>query len=208
VRISTLVVGSTAALRTALDDESLVRLPPSADVVIVPTAAAFIGAPQAALKVAQLFDGRDVRAEALMITDRESNTDGYFVDRLSACDLVVLCDGSALHAKAVWRNSPVGDAIKTAGSLVAIGSVATALGEIMIDPRGGAPTVGLNYRPGAAFISGASDEQLARTRSLLDRGVPLVVLGPDGVLEYRDGIWRVVRSDGVVVTRGDEVVTL
>lgn len=204
---STWAVGSLAALRTVLDDAQL-ALEPNADVVVVPTAAAFVGATQAAVAVAQVFEGRNVRVEALMIVDRAASDEPYFLQRLAECDLLVLCDGSALHARAVWRNSRIGDAINAAPSLVVVGAVASALGDVMIDPRGGAPTIGLNFRPGVAFSPPASDEQLVRTRALLDGDVPLVVLGPQGAVHRCGEQWRVVRSEGVVVTRGDHEVIL
>ncbi len=208
MQTSTLAVGSLEALKDALADFALIDLPVDADVVVVPTAAAFIGAAEASVAVADVFGGRDVRVEALMVTDRASNAEGYFVDRLAQCDLVVLCDGSPLHARTVWRNSPVGDAINSAAQLVAVGGVASVLGEVMIDPRGGAPTTGLNYRSGVVLCPPSSDEQLRRTRSLLAGDVVLVVLGSNGALQFRSGRWRVVRPEGVVVTRGHDVVTL
>ena len=204
---STLAVGSLGALRAAVTSATL-GAPPNADVVVVPTAAAFTGAAEAALALARALEGLDARVEALMVTDRAAADETYFVSRLTDADLVVLGDGSALHARSVWRHSRVGDAINAATHLVAVGSVASVLGEVMIDPRGGAPTTGLNYRAGIALCSPASLEQLGRTRSLLGGDVTLVVLGARGVLEWREGAWRVVCGDDVEVTRGARVVTL
>lgn len=205
---STLCVGSLGALRDALVDDVLGTLAVNTDVVVVPTAAAFVGAAQTAVATAEVFDGLDLRIEALMVTDRASNAERYFVERLASAQLVVLCDGSPLHARMVWRNSPVGDAINAARSLVVIGAVASVLGDVMIDPRGGAPTIGLGYRSGVAFCAPASNEQLERTRSLLATDVALVVLGPRGIVQCGDDEWRVVCSADVVVTRGPDVVTL
>jgi len=89
---------------------------------------------------------------------------------------------------------------------VAIGAVASVLGEVMIDPRGGAPTTGLGYRRGAALSLPASDEQMARTRTLL-RDVALVAIGPSGVVHHDGEQWRVLCGD-VVVTRGPDVIEL
>jgi hypothetical protein len=106
----------------------------------------------------------------------------------------------------VWRANAFGDAINAASTLVAVGAVASVLGEVMIDPRGGAPTTGLGFRDGAALCLASSDEQMTRTRSLL-RDVPLVVLGPTGVVRH-DGVrWTVVTGD-VVVTFGHDVFEL
>jgi len=208
VESSTLVVGSLDALHAALEMGVHGVLAANADVVVVPTAAAFIGAAQAAVLTAGVFDDLDARVEALMLTDRASNSERYFIERLTAADLVVLCDGSPLHARMVWRNSPVGDAINATHSLVAIGAVASVLGDVMIDPRGGAPMIGLGYRPGVAICTPASEEQMDRTRSLLASDLALVVLGPRGVLHRDQDQWRVVRGTDVVVTRGGDAATL
>ena len=202
---STFAVGSLDALRTLLRDGPL-TLREHADVAVVPTAAAFTGFTEAAVLTGAVFDECDVRVEALMVSDRAATNDQYLIDRLASADVVVLCDGSPLHARSVWRANAFGDAIDAASMLIAIGAVSSVLGEVMIDPRGGAPTTGLGFRKGAALCLASSDEQMLRTRSLL-RDVPLVVLGPTGVVHHDGERWRVVAGD-VVVTRGHDAVEL
>jgi hypothetical protein len=201
----TYAVGSLDALRTLLRDGPL-ELAADADVVIVPTAAAFTGILEAALHTSAVFDDLDVSVEALMVSDRAATNDDYYANRLHKADLVVLCDGSALHARAVWRANDFGNAINAASTLVAIGEVASALGDVMIDPRGGAPTTGLGYRGGAALSVPASEEQMARTRSLLS-DVTLIVVSPSGVVRHDGEKWELVVGD-VTVTRGHDVVEL
>jgi hypothetical protein len=205
MRTSTYAVGSLGALSTLLRDGPL-EVHEGDDVVIVPTAAAFTGVTEASLRTSALFDDFDVRVEALMVTERAATLDSYFTNRVRNADLVVLCDGSALHARAVWRANDVGDAIKTASTLVVVGEVASAICEVMIDPRGGAPAPGLAYRKGAALCVPSSDEQMRRTRSLL-KDVVLVAIGPTGIVGYDGDRWSVVDGD-VVVTRGHDVVDL
>jgi hypothetical protein len=202
---STYAVGSLDALRTLLRDGPL-TIVEYADVVIVPTAAAFVGVTKAVLLTSAVFDEFDVRLEALMVSDRAATTDPYWTDRLTSADLVVLCDGSPLHARSVWRANPFGDAIAAAATLVAIGAVSSVLGDVMIDPRGGAPTTGLGYRSGAALCLIASDDQMVRTRSLLS-DVALVALGPTGIVHHDGDRWRVIAGE-VVVTRGLDVIEL
>ena len=95
----------------------------------------------------------------------------------------------------MWRANAFGDALDAASTLVAVGSVASVLGEVMIDPRGGAPTTGLGYRPGAALCAPSSDDQMARTRSLLGDEL-LVVLGPTAscTTTAHGGAWWPVTS--------------
>lgn len=205
---STVVVGSLGTLGAVVADQTLLHLKAGANIVILPTAAAFTGVSETATATGAVFAHLDAHVETLMVTDRASSADLNLVERIAKADLVVLCDGSSLHARSVWRNSPVGEAIAAAPQLVVIGSVAAVLGAAMIDPRGGAPTTGLSLRPGIAFCSPSSDEQMARTRSLVSSEITLVVLGPSGVLACESGHWRVVRDDDVVVTRGREVAAL
>ena len=202
------VVGSLDALRSALDEHALALEHRELDVTVVPTAAAFSGVAQASVLVANACLGLDARVEGLMVSDRASANEPYFAERIARCDIVVLCDGSALHARTVWRSTPVGDALKAARLLVAIGSIATVLGEVMIDPRGGAPTTGLGLFAGVAFCAPSSEEQLARTRTLLGIESALVVVGPRAVVRLHDGQWRVLDGDDVVVTRGHDIITL
>jgi len=204
---STLVVGSLGALRAGLDDQLLGEIGAGADVVVIPTAAAFTGAAEAALAVAEALEGTGARVEALMVTDRASAEEPHFVERLGQADLVVLCDGSPLHARTVWRATPVGEALPGVRRLVAVGSVASVLGVVMIDPRGGAPTTGLGYRPGLVICVGEGEDQLTRTRSLLAADETLVVLGPSGVLACDGTAWHVIVDD-VEVTRGHQRVVL
>jgi hypothetical protein len=202
---STYAVGSLDALATLLRDGPL-TLREHADVVIVPTAAAFIGITEAVLLTGAVFDELDVRLEALMVADRAATSNPFWTGRLTNADLVVLCDGSPLHARSVWRATALGDAINAAANLVAIGAVASVLGDVMIDPRGGAPTTGLGYRSGAALCVPSSDEQMSRTRSLLI-DVALITMSPNGVVRHDGDRWGVVGGD-VVVTRGHDVVEL
>ncbi|HVA53573.1 MAG TPA: hypothetical protein VNF05_08675 [Acidimicrobiales bacterium] len=204
---TTIVVGSLEALRDVLVAGALLDVSSDTDVVLLPTAAAFLGINEAAIELSVLFESSGARVEALMIADRASNDEPYFVRRISSADLVVLSDGSALHAKSVWHASPVGEAIRDARCVVAVGSVASLLGVVMIDPRGGAPTTGLGYRAGLVLGVTASDEQLSRTRTLLGADDTFSVLGPRGVV-YHDGSswWRA--SDDVVTTRAHDVVEL
>jgi hypothetical protein len=203
--ISTFAVGSLEALRTLLRDGPL-ELHENGDVVIIPTAAAFTGITEAALLTSTVFDDYEVRVEVLMVSDRAATNDPYYASRISKADLVVLCDGSALHARSVWRSNDFGHAIDAASTLVAVGEVASVLGDVMIDPRGGAPTTGLGFRNGAALCVPSSDEQMLRTRSLLS-DVVLMSIGTTGVAGHDGQEWRVLAGD-VVVTRGHDVIGL
>ncbi|MFY9783435.1 MAG: hypothetical protein WAK12_07890 [Acidimicrobiales bacterium] len=203
----TIAVGSFDGLRDMLSFDEPLHVTSDSDVVVMPTAAAFTGATQAAIELSTLFDESKAKVEALMNIDRASSHEPYFAERIRAADLVVLSDGSALHAKSVWHASLVGEAIRDARCIVAVGSVASVLGDVMIDPRGGAPTVGLGYREGLVIALSASEEQLHRTRTLLGAEATLAVLGRRGAVYFDGESWRTLNDD-VVVTREFTVVEL
>ena len=204
---TTLAVGSLGALRAVLRRGDVLDVAARGDVVVVTTAAAFSGVTEAAVEVAAACSDVDLAVDALVISDRAATREAYFARRILEAQLVVLCDGSPLHARAVWRATPVGEAIERAGQVVAVGSVATVLCEVMIDPRGGAPTTGLGYLGGAALALGLSEEQLRRTRSLVAPGVAVVAIGESGVVSHDGSTWSVVQGD-VVVTRGQDQAQL
>ncbi len=191
--MTTVVAGSLGALAAWWD------LPPAADVVALTTAAAFTGATGALAELRDALGGRAV--EGLPAPDAAAARDPGLAERVAMADVVVLVDGSPLHARTVWRVAPLRGALAGA-SLVAVGGVASVLGPVMIDPRGGAPTVGLGLREGPALTVPATAAQLARTRALLRPPRALVVVGPRGLLDERDGRWRVVVAQDVEVTRG------
>lgn len=202
-----MAMGSLAALRASLIRGDLLVVTSESDVVIVPTAAAFIGATEAAIDLSMVFEDSGARVEALMHLDRSSSDEPYFAQRAREADVVVLSDGSPLHAKSVWHQTPIGEAIREAPVVVTIGSVSSVLFETMIDPRGGAPTTGLAYREGLVVTTSSSDEQLSRTRTLLGDDAVLAVLGASGVLHGDGARWRVVTGD-VTTTRGQVNVEL
>ena len=183
-------------------------LAPDADVVVVTTAAAFTGMAEAALVAAEALTPLGARVEALMVGDRAAAAEPYFAQRIAEADLVVLVDGAALHARAVWRATPVGEAIGRAAVVVAVGSVASVLGEVMVDPRGGAPTTGLGWVSGIVLAAPAGEEQMDRTRALLGAGATLAVLGPRAAVAVVGGEWRTLLDRDLTLTRGAATVAL
>jgi cyanophycinase-like exopeptidase len=206
VTVDTVVSGSLSFL--ANDQwRSLFELNSGSDVVLLPTAAVFSGATQAALEAAQAFEASDARVEALMVSDRSSSNEQYFAQRVSEAQWVVLLDGSPLHARTTWRETAVGHALRSA-RLMAIGATATVIGEEMIDPRGGAPTTGLALRTGVVLATLSSHDQLVRTRNLLANFAPLVVLEPHGVVVACENEWSQLSENGVRASLGNAEVSL
>lgn len=200
-----LVSGSLELLARCLREEAR---PAGPDVVVVTTPAAFTGEAAAALAVAGALEGADLTVEALMAPDRAAAQEPYFARRVLESDVAVLVDGAALHARSVWRATPLGEALREARYLAAVGAGASVLGTHMVDPRGGAPTTGLGIVDGLVIGVAAPPDQLTRTRQLLGSTAPLAMLGPGSAVLWEVGRWRVLRPEGLEVTLGDEALTL
>jgi hypothetical protein len=71
--LETIAVGSLDALRDVLAVGDPLRVASDTDVILVPTAAAFVGAAESAIELSTLFEEYDAKVEALMNLDRSSS---------------------------------------------------------------------------------------------------------------------------------------
>ena len=153
------VAGSAFPLGAFLEE----RVGSEADVVILPTAAAFTGLAESALAIVDALGSQ--RPEALLIGDRDGAQTEHFAQRIRKAAAVVITDGSPLHLRTTVRDSIVHEALRNARLILTVGSVGTVLGATMIDPRGGAPTTGLGLFNDC--VVAASSPTLSRSRELL-----------------------------------------
>jgi cyanophycinase len=123
---------------------------------------------------------------------------------------VHVADGSPLHLRSVLKDSAVFEAMLAAWAggavLVASGAGATLLCDPMVDPRGGAYTVGLGVvRNLAVFPHNGSAAAHLRERSieLLPASATLAGVDEDTALVLEHGTWRVAGAGSVTVYSGD-----
>jgi cyanophycinase len=129
---------------------------------------------------------------------------------------VYLSGGSPLHLRSVLKETPVWDALVAAweeGTVVAGSSAgAMALCDPMVDPRGGALTVGLGLVENLAVLPHAAGDVATHHRRTLElAGDDLVVAAVaerTALLRDPDGTWRVAGAGGVTVLLGGEDVGL
>lgn len=190
--------GSTPAFLTWWAEQAL----DPATVVVVTSGAAFA----TPLITAQAMCSAIGGGEIVHVIDRASATDAANAARVRAAQLVICLDGSALHARTLWRHSVVGDALAT-GTVAAIGTVGSVFGATMIDPRGGAPTTGMGLFHDVAITTMADDEQRRRTYALLGDGVTLIEVGPTGVVYHEHDQWHIWGGE-VVSTRAGKARVL
>ena len=174
------LAGSAFALGGYLEE----RVGREADVVILPTAAAFTGLAESALAIVEVLGSQ--RPEALLIGDRDGAQTEHFAQRIREAAAVVITDGSPLHFRTTVRDSIVHEALANARLILTVGSIGTVLGATMIDPRGGAPTTGLGLFDDC--VTAVSSPTLSRSRELLGTSEILREITPTSAwIRHEDG---------------------
>ncbi|MGD9999911.1 MAG: hypothetical protein AB7L17_19610 [Ilumatobacteraceae bacterium] len=186
-------------------DRRLVAEVGASGIVMLPTADAFEH-PERLVAAAMTWGERlDLEVEALMVLGRGDALDEGAAGVVRRARVVYLVGDQPLHLRSVLKDTPVwhalGDVLATGGVVVGNGGSASALCDPMIDPRGGAFTLGLGLVTGVAFVSESESwslERLHRTLKLANTPVLCVPTGAAAI--NRDGSWEHV---GAVEVHGD-----
>jgi cyanophycinase len=195
-------------------DRDLLAASGGEEVLVLPTAAAYEH-PDRAVATAQAWFGRlGARVRPLDVLARPDAMDEANAAAIAEASFVYLAGGSPMHLRSVLKDTPAWEAIVSAwdrGAVVA-GSDAGAmvLCDPMVDPRGGALTLGLGLVEQVAIMPHYSTwtEDRAR-RTLQIAPAELTLVGIDdrtALIRAPDGTWR---ADGVgavqVFVSSDEV---
>ena len=197
----------------ALDAE-LLAATGAAEVVVLPTAAAFEHPDRVGVRAREWFGGLGVKVRALDVLHRAEAEDPVVAETVRKARYVHVADGSPLHLRSVLKDSAVFAAMLSAwtggAALVASGAGATLLCDPMVDPRGGAYTVGLGVVRNLAvfpYHGTAAAHLLQRSIELLPPTAVLVGIDEDTALVLEGGTWRVAGGGAVTVYSGGEAVT-
>ena len=166
-------------------------------VVVLPTADAFEH-PERLVAAAMNWGERlGVDIEALMVLRRVDALDAAAAEPLRGARAVYLVGDQPLHLRSVLKDTPLFDAVNevlsSGGLVAAVGGSAAALCDPMVDPRGGAFTLGLGLVGSLALATEAetwSPERLHRTRELAN--TTLAVLRTGDALVHDNTGWRSV----------------
>lgn len=202
-----LVGGSEWAAGCEAFDAELLEAASTKEVVVLPTAAAYWHPGRAVDVAASYFSGLGASVRACMVLRRADAEDAALAGMVRAARFVYLAGGSVLHLRAVLKDSPVWDALVAAwsGGAVVAGSSAGAmiLGDTMVDPRGGALTLGLGLLPQVAVLPHAStwsEEKTHRTVRLASAGLRIAAIDERTALIWaKDGRWRKVGQGNVTI---------
>lgn len=190
------------------DGEMAARM--GGEVLILPTAAAYEDPRKAVGTAEAWFSSLGASARGLMVLTRRDAEDPELAAVVSASRFVYLGGGSALHLRSVLKGSAVFEALQSAwraGGVVAGSSAgAMVLTDPMVDPRGGAFTIGLGLVEGMAVVPHYGDYSEGKQhRSVAMAPLDLPVVGIDertALIREPDGTWRTAGAGRVTVFRG------
>ncbi len=195
-------------------DSHLLHLAESDEVLILPSAAAFEHPERAVEQAQKWFKGLGATATGLPVFNRRDAEADEYVAAMRVARFVYLADGSPLHLRSVLKGSPLFAALLYAhgrGAVIAAsGAGATCICDPMVDPRGGAYTVGLGIVPGIAVFpdhAGAADHR--RERSLDLQPAEAVLVGLDqqtAIVREASGQWNVMGAGRATVYRAGVAV--
>jgi cyanophycinase len=203
------LVGGSEWTEGCTFDASLLAASGGVDVVVLPTAAAYQHPERVVLRAAEWFGPLGGQVEGLMVVDRASAQDPGMAAVVAGARFIYLAGGSPLHLRAVLKKSAVFDALRAAWAggavLAGAGAGAMVLTDPMVDPRGGALTLGLGLVDNLAVVVHFGDEhddahgqKLERTVAMAPAALPVVALPRRTALIRRgDGTWHHEGAGGV-----------
>jgi cyanophycinase len=188
-------------------DQDLLQASGTSEVLVLPTAAAYWHPDRAVAAAASYFSAFGASVKACMVLRRADAEDKANAGTVRAARFVYVAGGSVLHLRSVLKASPVWDAMVEAWSSGAVlaGSSAGAmvLGDAMVDPRGGALTLGLGLLPQLAVLPHAnnwSEEKTHRTVRLASRGLRIAAIDErTALVRAPDGQWRKAGEGDVTI---------
>jgi cyanophycinase len=186
-------------------DRRLIAAAGATRVIMLPTADAYEH-PELLVAASMAWGERlDVEVEALMVMRRGEAMEDAVVGVIRGARAVYLVGDQPLHLRSVLKGTPLWEAIvqvQASGGLVAAtGGSAAAMCDPMVDPRGGAFTLGLGLIDGLALVTEAetwSTDRLHRTLKLAN--TPIVELPSGSALVQTAEGWERV---GEMTVHGD-----
>jgi cyanophycinase len=191
-------------------DQELLAASDASEVVVLPSAAAFEHPERVVERATAYFEALGTKVRAPMVLRRADADDAKTIEVVRKARMVYVADGSPLHLRSVLKSSELWDAMLASyhagGVLAASGAGATLVCDPMVDPRGGAYTVGLGVVTNLAvfpYHGTAADHLRERSLDLLPKSATLVGIDEETAL-IRDpsGTWRAAGAGAVAVYSG------
>lgn len=204
----TLALVGGAEWRAGCDfDRELLETSGGREVLVLPTAAAYEHPDRAIEAAERWFDSLGATVRPLRVLTRPDAVDEANAAPIADAAFIYLSGGSPMHLRSVLKHSPVWDALVAAWQRGAVlagsGSGAMVLCDPMVDPRGGAITLGLGLIEQMAVIPHHdtwSEDKAKRTLRIAPKGLPIVGIDErTALLRDPEGGWRTAGAGGVTV---------
>jgi cyanophycinase len=197
-------------------DAELLATSGATEVLVVPTGAAYEHPERSVAQAAAHFEALGAKARGLMVLSRNDALDEGNVAEANAARFVYITGGSPMHLRSVLKATPFWEALLHAwreGGVIAGSSAgAMALCDPMVDPRGGAFTLGLGLLEQVAVIPHHdtwSHDRSRRTFELAGSQFPIVAVDEQSAaIRDGDGTWRAAGNGAVQVMLGGQEVGL
>jgi cyanophycinase len=191
-------------------DKALLAASGGGVVTVLPTAAAYEQPAAAVERATSWFASLGAKAEVVMVLGRQDASRPEYVDAVRAARFLYVGGGSPLHLRSVLKDTPLWQAVleswRAGAVLAGSGAGAMVLGDPMVDPRGGAFTLGLGLVENVAVLPEASTwshDRLRRTIHLAPPTVDLVAIDQQtAVIRAVDGTWSVAGVGQATVYAG------
>lgn len=188
-------------------DRALLDASGADEVLVVPTAAAYEHPDRLVEGATRWFGELGATVRSLPVLSRADALRPENVSPMAEARCIYLAGGSPMHLRSVLKDSPVWDALVEAwqaGATVAGSSAgAMVLCDPMVDPRGGALTLGLGLVDRFAVIphhESWSEDKAKRTMHIAPKGLPIAGIDErTALLRAPDGTWSTAGVGQVVV---------
>ncbi|HXW36043.1 MAG TPA: Type 1 glutamine amidotransferase-like domain-containing protein [Acidimicrobiales bacterium] len=179
-------------------DSELLAASGGNEVLVLPTAAAYEHPQKDVDRASAWFAKLGGTVRGVSVLTRTDASDRIHAEEVRHGRFIYLGGGSAMHLRSVLKSSAVWQALLEAwraGAVVAgAGAGAMVLTDPMVDPRGGALTVGLGMVEELAVISHfghENAEKVHRSIALAAPGLPVVgVPERTALIRHPDGTWE------------------
>jgi cyanophycinase len=179
-------------------DSILIERSNTKEISVIPAAAAFENPTKVISNASDYFKTFGVKVNPIMILNRNDAFNPSVIAQINDSNFIYIPGGSPLHLKSVLKDSPAFEAIidkwHNGASLVGSSAGAMVLGDPMIDPRGGAYTVGLKLLSNLTVIphfNGGHPERISRSLKFAPKNTVIVGLDEKtAVIRNSDSTWE------------------
>jgi len=197
-------------------DAELLAASGGSEVLVVPTAAAYEHPDRQVEQARRWFEELGGTVRALPVLRRADALDPEHAATVREARFVYVGSGSPMHLRSVLKDSPVWEAIVEtwqAGAVLAgTGAGAMVLCDPLVDPRGGALTIGLGLIGPMAVIPHHdtwSEDKERRTLKIAPPTLPIVGIDErTAAIREADGTWRAAGAGDVTVYVGGKPASL